>query len=75
MAPRTRQHSLRNSLTKEPSVLTHDGNGAFGVSARQILEMNEDGLPEDNMVSEYWSTRGAYVNQPGGIVINFNIAD
>lgn len=53
-----RQHSLRNALVKTPSVLAHDTHdGNFGVSARQILEMNQDGLAEGNMV------RGVYHRQ------------
>lgn len=46
-----RQHSLRKTFVKEPSVLTHDANGGkFGISAREITQMNEDGLADTNMV-------------------------
>lgn len=46
-----RQHSLRKTLVKQPSVLTHDAvAGTFGISAREILHMNEDGLSDHNMV-------------------------
>lgn len=46
-----RQHSLRKGFVKEPSVLTHDANGGkFGISARGIMQMNEDGLADNNMV-------------------------
>lgn len=63
-----RQHSLRKTFVKEPSVLTHDANGGkFGISAREILTMNEDGLSENNMVRMAGCSEPGKVTVPPGI--------
>lgn len=46
----TRQHSLRRQFVKEQSVLAHDTVTSFDISPREILQMNQDGLSEHNMV-------------------------
>lgn len=46
-----RQHSLRNQYVREPSVLAHaTASEGFAISPREILEMNQDGLTDGNMV-------------------------
>lgn len=50
---RLHSHSKR-SLVKEPSqyIYSHDAaDSSFAISAKDILQMNEDGRTEHNMVS------------------------
>lgn len=48
----TRQHSLRKQFVREPSVLAHHSAVLiYGISPREILHMNQDGLTEQNLVS------------------------
>ena len=46
----TRQHSLRKQFIREQSVLAQDTVLSFDISPREILQMNQDGLSEHNMV-------------------------
>jgi len=46
----TRQHSLRRTFVREQSVLAHDTVLSFGISPREILQMNQDGLTKNNTV-------------------------
>ncbi|CAB1113139.1 unnamed protein product [Ectocarpus sp. CCAP 1310/34] len=46
----TRQHSLRKQFVREPSVLAHHSAVLiYGISPREILHMNQDGLTEQNL--------------------------
>ena len=49
----TRQHSLRKQFIREQSVLAQDTVLSFDISPREILQMNQDGLSEHNMVRTY----------------------
>lgn len=46
----TRQHSLRRQFVREQSVLAQNTVLSFDISPREILQMNQDGLSEHNMV-------------------------
>lgn len=46
----TRQHSLRKQFVREQSVLAQDTVLSFDISPREILQMNQDGLSDHNMV-------------------------
>ena len=60
-----RQHSLRNQYVREPSVLTHaTASKGFAISPREILEMNQDGLTDGNMVGDWWSVSYTHLTLP-----------